>query len=166
TGLALVLTLTLAALAVEAQQAGKLPRIGVLFLGSSSTPAIHAEIVRQELRKLGYIEGQTITLEIRFANGHLDQVRGLATELVGARVEVILTAGTAVVQEIKPVTGNIPIVASMVDPIGAGFAESFARPDGNITGVAFEIADLTANSSGQHSASRGAFERPTTACCA
>src|SRR5262249_41517200 len=96
TGLALALTLTRAALAVEAQQAGKLPRIGVLFLGSSSTPAIHAEIVRQELRKLGYIEGQTITLEIRFANGHLDQVRGQATELVGARVEVIPTAGTAV----------------------------------------------------------------------
>ena len=110
TGLALVLTLTLAALAVEAQQAGKLPRIGVLFLGSSSTQAVRAEIVRQELRRLGYIEGQTLTLEIRFANGHLDQVRALATELMGALVEVILTAGTAVVQEIKqPTKFELPI---------------------------------------------------------
>jgi putative tryptophan/tyrosine transport system substrate-binding protein len=63
---------------------------------------------------------------------------------VHARVDVILTAGTSVVQEIKHVTGNIPIVATMVDPIGAGFAESFARPGGNITGVGFELANLTA----------------------
>jgi putative tryptophan/tyrosine transport system substrate-binding protein len=69
---------------------------------------------------------------------------GLATELVDARVDIILTGGTAVVQEVRPIAGSIPIVASMVDPISAGFAESFARPGGNITGVAFELADLTA----------------------
>ena len=131
-------------LAAEAQQVGKPPRIGMLFLGSPSTQGVRAEIVREELRKLGYVEGQTITFEMRFANGRLDRVRGLATELVGARVDIILTGGTAVVQEIRPVAGSIPIVASMVDPISAGFAESFARPGGNITGVAFEIADLTA----------------------
>ena len=71
-------------------------------------------------------------------------MRGLATELVRARVDVILTADTSVIQEIRPVAGSIPIVASMVDPISAGLAESFARPGGNITGVAFEMADLTA----------------------
>jgi putative ABC transport system substrate-binding protein len=140
-----VITVLLAApLAGEAQQAGKPPRIGMLFLGSQSTQGDRAEGVRDELRKLGYVEGQTIAFETRFANGRLDRVRGLATELVTARVDVILTAGTSVIQEIRPVAGSIPIVASMVDPISAGFAESFAHPGRNITGVAFEMADLTA----------------------
>ncbi len=138
------LTVLVALLAGEAQQAGKPPRVGMLFLGAQSTQGVRAEIVREELRKLGYVEGQTITFEIRFANGRLDRVRGLATELVAARVDVIVTAGTSVLQEFRPVAGSIPIVATMVDPISAGFAESFARPGGNITGVAFEIADLTA----------------------
>ena len=136
--------LLVALLAAEAQQVGKLPRLGMLFLGSPSTQGVRAVIVREELRKLGYVEGQTITLEVRFANGRLDKVQSLATELVGARVDVILAAGTSVVQEIRPVAGSIPIVATMVDPISAGFAESFARPGGNITGVAFEMADLAA----------------------
>ena len=128
----------------EAQQVGRPPRIGVLFLGSSSTERVRADIVREELRKLAYVEGQTIAFEIRFANGQLDKVRGLAADLVDARVDIILTAGTSVVQEIRPIVGSTPIVASMVDPISAGFAESFAHPGGNITGVAFELADLTA----------------------
>jgi putative ABC transport system substrate-binding protein len=136
--------LLVALLAAEAQQVGKLPRLGMLFLGSPSTQGVRAVIVREELRKLGYVEGQTITFEVRFANGRLDKVQSLATELGGARVDVILAAGTSVVQEIRPVAGSIPIVATMVDPISAGFAESFARPGGNITGVAFEMADLTA----------------------
>jgi len=133
-----------APLTSEAQQSAKPPRIGMLFLGSQSIQGGRAETVRDELRKLGYVEGQTIAFETLFANGRLDRVRGLATELVRARVDVILTAGTSVIQEIRPVAGSIPIVASMVDPISAGLAESFARPGGNITGVAFEMADLTA----------------------
>ena len=138
------LTFLGALLAAEAHQVGKPPRVGVLFLGSPSTQGVRAEIVREELRKLGYVEGETVTFEIRFANGRLDRVRVLATELVGARVDVIVTAGTLVLQEIRPVVGGIPIVATMVDPISAGWAQSYARPGGNITGVAFELADLTA----------------------
>ena len=140
----IALVLLVAVLAAEAQHVGQPPRIGMLFLGSPSTQGVRAEIVREELRKLGYVEGQTITFEVRFGNGRLDKVRSLATELVGARVAVILAAGTSVIQEIRPVAGSIPIVATMVDPISAGFAESFARPGRNITGVAFELADLTA----------------------
>jgi len=140
----IALVLLVAVLAAEAQHVGQPPRIGMLFLGSPSTQGVRAEIVREELRKLGYVEGQTITFEVRFGNGRLDKVRSLATELVGARVAVILAAGTSVIQEIRPVAGSIPIVATMVDPISAGFAESYARPGGNITGVAFELADLTA----------------------
>lgn len=139
---AVALTFFVALLAAQGQQVGRVPRIGMLFLGSSSTNGVRAELVREELRKLGYVEGQTIAFEIRFANGRLDRIRGLATELVGARVDLILTGGTSVVQEIRPIARSIPIVATMVDPIGAGFAESFARPGGTITGPAFEIADL------------------------
>src|SRR5262245_18890111 len=139
------LTFLVAMLGAEAaQQVGRPPRIGILFLGSQSTQGVRAEIVREELRKLGYVEGQTITFAVRFANGRLGSVRGLAAELVSARVDVILTAGTTVVQEIRPVAGSIPIVASMVDPVSAGFAGSFAHPGGTITGVAFELTDLTA----------------------
>jgi len=74
----------------------------------------------------------------------MNRVRGLAAELVAARVDVIVVAGTLVVQEIRPVVGTIPIVASMVDPVSAGFADSYAHPGGNVTGVGFELADLTA----------------------
>lgn len=145
-GLAVVLALVFLAgpLTSQAQQSARQPRIGLLFLGSQSINGIRAQIVRDELRKLGYVEGQTIAFETRFADGRFDRVRGLATELVSARVDVILTAGTSVIQQITPVAGSTPIVASMVDPISAGFAKSFARPGGNITGVAFEMADLTA----------------------
>src|SRR5262245_54214937 len=138
------LTFLVAMLAAEAQQIGRPPRIGILYLGSQSTQGVFAEVAREELRRLGYVDRETVILEIRFANGRLDRVRGLATELVGAHVDIILTSGTSVVQEIRPVAGNTPIVASMVDPVSAGFAESFAHPGGNITGVAFELADLTA----------------------
>lgn len=144
TAATVALAFPVALLAAEAQQTGRPPRIGILFLGSQSTQGPRAEVAREELRKLGYIDGKTVILDIRFANGRLDRVRGLATELVNARVDVILTAGTSVVQEIRPVAANIPIVASMVDPVSAGFAESFAHPGGDITGVAFELADLTA----------------------
>jgi putative ABC transport system substrate-binding protein len=138
------LTVFVALLPAEAQRMGSSPRIGILFLGSQSTQGVRAEITRQELRKRGYVEGRTIMLEIRFADGRLDRVRELATELVAARVDAILTGGTIVVQEIRAVARGIPIVAGMVDPIRAGFAESYARPGRNITGIAFEISDLTA----------------------
>src|SRR5262245_56293446 len=115
-------TMFAAPLATEAQQIGQPPRIGMLFLGPAATQSVRADIVRAELRKLGYVEGETIAFEIRFANGRLDRVRRLATELVAARVDIMMVAGTSVIQEIRPVVGTIPIVATMVDPITAGFA--------------------------------------------
>jgi putative ABC transport system substrate-binding protein len=129
--------------AAHAQQAGKVARVGMLFPGSSQTAGARAQLVRDELGKLGYVEGQTITFDIRFANGQLDRVRELAAELVRARVDLIVTSGSPTVQVIRPIAGSIPIVvATMGDPIGTGFARSLARPGGNITGLAWEDADL------------------------
>jgi len=129
--------------AAAAQQSGKVARIGMLFLGSPSTQGIRFELVRDELRKLGYVEGQTIRFEVRWATGRLDRVHELATELVGARVDLIVTSGSQLVQVIRRVAGSIPIVVGvMSDPISAGFASSFARPGGNITGLAFQDSDL------------------------
>ena len=139
----LTLSVLGAPLAAKAQQPGKVARVGMLFLGSPSTQGIRFELVRDELRKLGYVEGQTITFEVRWANGRLDRVHELATELVGARVDLIVTSGSQLVQVIRRVAGSIPIVVGiMSDPISAGFAASFARPGGNITGLAFQDSDL------------------------
>ncbi len=139
----LALSVLGAPLAAAPQQSGKVARIGMLFLGSPSTQGSRLELVREELRKLGYVEGQTITFEVRWANGRLDRVHELATELVGARVDLIVTSGSQLVQVIRRVAGSIPIVVGiMSDPISAGFAASFARPGGNITGLAFQDADL------------------------
>src|SRR5262249_3220491 len=94
TSASVLLALLVAPLAAEAQQAGKVARVGILFLGSPSTPSPRTELVREELRRLGYVEGQTIVYEIRSAAGRLDRVRPLANELVRARVDVIVTGGS------------------------------------------------------------------------
>ena len=107
---AVALAVLLAVPAAEAQPAGRVPRIGILSIGSSSAQNTRAEQVRDELRRLGYVEGQTIAFEIRSANGRLDRVQGLATELVRARVDLIVTWGSPLVALIRPVAGNIPIV--------------------------------------------------------
>jgi putative tryptophan/tyrosine transport system substrate-binding protein len=144
-GLAVILAVSLVAapLSAEAQQPGKIPRIGMLFLGSASTQGIRAQLIRDELAKLGYVEGQTIIFDVRFANGRLDRVSELATELVRSDVDVVVTSGSQLVQAIRPIARSIPIVVGvMSDPISAGFVASFARPGGNITGLAFQDADL------------------------
>jgi ABC-type uncharacterized transport system substrate-binding protein len=144
-GFAVVLTLglTLAPLVTEAQQAERTPRIGMLFLGSASTQGTRAQLIRDELGKLGYVDGQTIIFDVRWANGRLERVAALATELVRAEVDLIVTSGSQLVQVIRPIAGSIPIVVGiMSDPISAGFATSFARPGGNITGLAFQDSDL------------------------
>src|SRR5262245_55728058 len=140
TGLGAVLV---AARGAEAQQAGKIPRVGMLFLGSASAQGVRAQLIRDELRKLGYAEGETVMFDVRWADGRLDRVSELATELVRADVDVVVTSGSQLVQAIRPIARNIPIVvAVMSDPISSGFAASFARPGRNITGLAFQDADL------------------------
>jgi putative ABC transport system substrate-binding protein len=95
------------------------------------------------LRELGYGEGNSIAVEYRFAEGHDDRLPGLVAELVRMDVDVIIASGSRVVRVLQQATRTIPIVVAVVsDPVGAGFVSSFARPGGNITGLAFQDSDL------------------------
>jgi putative ABC transport system substrate-binding protein len=135
--LALVLTLLSTPLAAEAQQAGKTPRIGVLFVTSPSVGSAFTEALRSSLRDLGYVEGRTITFESRSAEGRADRLPALAAELVQRKVDVIVTGGGNVSTLVaRKATTTIPIV--MVGSVGAvesGLVESLARPGGNVTGL-------------------------------
>jgi len=131
-----------APLAAGAQQPGKVTRVGFLFYGSpGASPELDA--FRQGLRELGYIEGQNIAIEYRFASGRVDRLPELAAELVRLKVDVIVTPTTPVSQAAKQATGTIPIVfAGVADAVGAGLITNFARPGGNITGLASISAEL------------------------
>jgi putative ABC transport system substrate-binding protein len=131
-----------APLAAQAQQVGKVPRIGFLFYGSpGSSPELDA--FRQGLRELGYIEGQNIAIEYRFASGRVERLPELAAELVRLKVDVIVTPTTPASQAAKQATGTIPIVfAGVADAVGAGLITNFARPGGNVTGLASISAEL------------------------
>jgi ABC-type uncharacterized transport system substrate-binding protein len=129
-----------APLAAEAQQTRKLPRIGYLapgYLESPDTQAILAAL-RQGLREHGYVEGQNIIIEYRAADGKMERLPRLATELVRLNVDVIVAPSTPLARAVQQATTTIPIVSpSLGDPVGDGFATSLARPGGNITGSTF-----------------------------
>lgn len=135
--LALVLTLLSAQLAAEAQQAGKTPRIGVLFVTSPSVGSAFRQALGSSLRDLGYVEGRTITFESRSAEGRADRLPALAAELVRRKVDVIVTGGGNVsTLAARKATTTIPIVmVGSVGAVEAGLVESLARPGGNVTGV-------------------------------
>jgi putative ABC transport system substrate-binding protein len=129
-------------LAAGAQQAGQVPRIGFLFYGSPG-PSPELDAFRQGLRELGYIEGQNITIEYRFASGRVGQLPELAAELVRLKIDVIVTPGTPASVAAKQATSTIPIVfAGVADAVGAGLVADFARPRGNITGLTGISAEL------------------------
>ena len=121
-----------------AQQPKKVPRIGYLSGQDPATESTRAEAVRLALRELGYIEGQNIAIEYRYAEGKLDRYPELAAELVRLRVDIILVAGgNPPIQAAKNATKIIPIVmmGGGSDPVEAGLVESLARPGGNVTGI-------------------------------
>jgi putative ABC transport system substrate-binding protein len=125
-----------APLAAEAQQAGKVPRVGVLSSESRSNPVLRGvDEIRQGLRELGYVEGQTIAIEYRWAEGKEERFPGLASELVHLKVDVIVATVAAAVRAAKHATKTIPIVMVVNDPVAAGFVATVARPGGNITGL-------------------------------
>jgi putative tryptophan/tyrosine transport system substrate-binding protein len=124
----------------EAQQPKKVFRIGYQGAGS---PDENEEAFRQGLRELGYVEGQNIVIEWRFAEGKLDQVPRNAAELVRLKVDVIVTGGAGDTRAAKAATSTIPIVMTNDnDPVGTGFVASLARPGGNITGLTSLSAEL------------------------
>ena len=135
-GIALCTLLLGPGVSAQTQQPTKIPRIG--YLGATSPAATAARIdgFKLGLRELGYVEGKTIFIDYRWAEGKLDRIPGLAAELVRLNVDVIVTAGPADTKGAKEATGTIPIVMGFDnDPIGNGFVVSLARPGGNITGL-------------------------------
>jgi putative ABC transport system substrate-binding protein len=135
--LSLTIAMVVAAAMVEAQQAGIVPRIGILAPGTSALPTSgYHDSFRQELRDLGYIEGKNIFIEIRYAEGKQDRLSDIATELVKLKVDVIVTSTRPGVLAARNATSAIPIVfAAVGDPVRAGLVSSLARPGGNITGL-------------------------------
>ncbi len=131
-----------ASLVAEAQPAGKVSRIGFLFYGSPG-PSPELDAFRQGLHELGYIEGQNITIEYRFASGRVGRLPELAAELVRLKLDVIVTPGTPASMAAKKATSTIPIVfAGVADAVGAALVANFARPGGNITGLTGISAEL------------------------
>ena len=128
---------------VGAQQAKKIPRVGFLVPGSPSSYSARIEAFRQGLGELGYVEGQNIIIEYRYAEGKSDRFPVLASELVQLKVDVIVTGTTPAIQAVKNTTSTIPIVmAEVADPVAVGLVASFARPGGNITGFTTLSPDL------------------------
>jgi putative ABC transport system substrate-binding protein len=122
----------------EAQQSRKVSRIGYLSNSDPARESARSEAIRQALREVGYIEGQNIATEYRYAEGKLDRLPELAAELVRLKVDIIVVAGgIGTIRAAKNATKTIPIVMSGlgVDPVEAGLVESLAHPGGNVTGL-------------------------------
>ena len=126
------------AVLAEAQQATKISRMGYLSARDSASESARAEAIRLALRELGFIEGQNIATEYRYAKANLDRLPALAAELVRLKVDIIVvTGGDPDIRAAKNATKTIPIVmgGSGTDPVEAGFIDSLARPGGNVTGL-------------------------------
>jgi putative ABC transport system substrate-binding protein len=130
-------------LAARAQQPGKLPTIGFFGQTTRSAASEWTAAFVQRLRELGWIDGRTITIEYRWAEGREERFAEIAAEFVRLKVDVIVTSGTPQVLAAKQATSVIPIVfASSGDPVGGGLVASLARPGGNVTGLATLVPDL------------------------
>jgi putative tryptophan/tyrosine transport system substrate-binding protein len=131
-----------ASLAAEAQPTGKVYRIGYLAMGSGSGTANPRplEAFRQGLRELGWVEGQNIVIEYRYAEGRPDRLPGLAAELLRLKVDVIAASPTPAALAARNATGTIPIVGmSLTEPVRLGLVANLARPGGNVTGVTYGV---------------------------
>ena len=126
-----------------ARAQGRIPRVG--FMGNS-TAALEVNLVnsfREGLRELGYEEGRNIAIEYRWADGRYERFAALVAELIAAKVDVIVTAGTPAALAVKKATSTVPLVMVAVgDPVGTGLVPSLARPDGNLTGLSSVAPDL------------------------
>ena len=139
----LALSLFVAPLAAAAQQAGKIPRIGMIVPGSASSFAPRTAAFRQGLRELGYVEGRNIIVEYRLADGRPERFRALADELVRLEVRVIVTLGTPATLAAKEASKTVPIVmANVGEAVDLGIVASLAHPGGNVTGSSYLMLDL------------------------
>jgi putative ABC transport system substrate-binding protein len=127
---------TSGALPARAQQPGHIPRVGIVWIAPESVVGPFHDAFREGLRELGYVEGQTIAIDARFAEGKLELLPGIAADLVRAKVDVLVAPATPAVQFLKQATNTIPIVmANVADPVGFGFVASLQHPGTNITGL-------------------------------
>ena len=126
----------------DAQQPGKVPRIG--FLCAMNGPSPHTEGFLQGLRELGYVEGKNIRIEYRFTKGKVDPFPELAAELAAMKLDAIVTASPPAIRPTMDATRKIPIVmAQSDDPVRSGFVASLARPGGNVTGLSSMAPELS-----------------------
>lgn len=127
----------------EAQQSAKIPRIGILELASPAASASQFKAFQQGLHELGYVEGKNIILEYRFADGKLDRLPELAADLVGSKVDVIVTRSTGSIRAAMNASKTIPIIfPSAGAPVEDGLVASLAKPGGNVTGLTQLSAEL------------------------
>jgi putative tryptophan/tyrosine transport system substrate-binding protein len=131
-------------LVARSQQAGSISKIGVLWPGASLPASPRMESFRQGLRLLGYVEGQNVAIELRYAEGGLQQLPDLASELVRLKVDVIIAFGDLGPRIAQQATGTIPIVAIGDDILGAGLIAGLSRPGGNTTGFTILSPELSA----------------------
>ena len=125
----------------QAQQRGKMSRIGILFYGSRDQP--HLQSFQQGLFDLGYIERKNIAFEYRYAEGNPDRLAALAADLVRLPVDVIVTTTDQGARAASQAMRTIPIVLTTGDPLGSGLAATLAKPGGNVTGLTVLLADLS-----------------------
>ena len=131
-------------LAARAQQSHRVPRIGVLLLGTPASFAARTQAFVEGLRDLGYVEGSTVAIEWKWGQDQVDRLPDLAAELVRSQVDVIVTGGTPPAKTLKNAARTILIVMAIVgDPVAAGLVDSLARPGGNATGFSIVATDLS-----------------------
>jgi putative tryptophan/tyrosine transport system substrate-binding protein len=141
---ALLLASAAACPPVDAQQAPKIARVGFLSVGTQASFAYALEGFRRGLRELGYVEGKTVVLDLRYGEGKAERLPELARELVGLKVDVIVAGNDVAIAAVKRETQTIPIVmAFSTDPVGTGFVASLARPGGNVTGLSTISPELS-----------------------
>jgi len=139
---ALALGVVLAPVAAAAQQPAKVPRIG--YLRAEKPPAVDIAAFQLGLRERGYVDGENIIIEYRWAEGNEERLRLLVAELIRLKVDLIVTSAPAATRAAKEATTTIPIVMVLVaDPVAFGFVASLARPGGNITGFAYLLPELS-----------------------
>jgi putative ABC transport system substrate-binding protein len=128
---------------VRAQHAQKIPRIGVLLPGTPESFALRTNAFLDGLKELGYVEGKTILIDWKWGQDRIQALPELAAGLVGSKVDVIVTGGTAAAQALKAATSSIPVVMAIIgDPVAAGLVTNLARPGGNLTGFSIVAPEL------------------------
>ena len=130
-------------IAPSAQSTRRVPRVGLLFPLSRQVASVSADALESGFRELGYLLGETVILDYRWAEGHAERLPALAAELVSSRADIIVSVATQATLAAKAATTTIPIVMVYVgDPVGTGLVQSLAKPGGNVTGIGVQLEEF------------------------